>query len=250
MVIWDVNTALPTLSLRPIGDGASSATLLPKLPRPQPPIPRAGDTGRSVDSRIVQQHAPADTVSTLAFLPKSPHQLLAGISNRWLRLFDLRSALPSTTSAPSKVQGIATDPFDAHRIACYGDGFVTIYDSRKLPQPIMTFSERDAAADGAVLRPNSVFTNIEFSSTRRGTLATLERDATYVRFWDILEGQARRLDVSESEKSRETATASLPRLSWAALPWSASGNTQTQTISASKDEPVASLILADTRRSE
>ncbi|KAJ7595018.1 hypothetical protein C8J56DRAFT_928212 [Mycena floridula] len=237
LVIWDIQTALPTLSVNPITSSS--------LPRPQPQIPR-GDIGPR-DSRILQQHAPADTVSALAFVQKSTHLLLAGISLRWFRLFDLRSPLPATSSVASKVHGITTDPYDPHRIGCFGDGFVTVWDARKLLQPILTFSEKDATGDGAVLRANSVYSTIEFSSTRRGTLATLERDAMYMRLWDILETQSRELS-----KSRDSSVSGppAPKLSWPNLPWSASANIQAQSSPSKEPEPVAALVLSDTRRTK
>jgi hypothetical protein len=49
-----------------------------------------------------------------------------------------------------KVQGIAPDPLDPHRIACWNgkEGIVMIWDARKLKEPVLTFGERDALANG------------------------------------------------------------------------------------------------------
>ena len=266
LVIWDISSFVPTLSL-PLNwlhDATPPPTTIvaPLRPRPHPQIPRLENQAR-VDPRILQQHAPTEVVSSLAFLPASTHLLLAGISHRWLRLFDLRSPAIAPFNVASKVQAIATDPFDPHRIACVGDAAITIWDARRLNQPLLMFSERDAIADGARIKPGSTYANIEFSSTRRGCLATLERDSTYVRFWDLTESRTYIPDLSvrgggssdgETRSSRESNRAT--RRSWAAnLPWpTASGHSQpsprdslTNSLELPPSQP--SFVLADTRRS-
>ncbi|KIK67254.1 hypothetical protein GYMLUDRAFT_37335 [Collybiopsis luxurians FD-317 M1] len=135
------------------------------------PIPRADHPSRT-DHRIVQAHAQTELISSLAWLPQTthPYLLLAGISPRWLRLFDLRTPSGSgsgasyVSSVAAKVTGITADPFDGTRFATWGDGVVTVWDTRKLytskirsdsangtpsPTPLLTFTEMDAGADSA-----------------------------------------------------------------------------------------------------
>ena len=250
LVIWDLQSSLPALSL------PSQATTIVEQDsllgsRPHPCIPR-GDVGPKADSRILQQHATTEIVSALSFLPNSTHLLLAGISLRWLRLFDLRSHSPSTANVASRVHGIVTDPFDPHRIACFGDGNITVWDGRRLQNPLITFSERDAYADGARRRANSVFTGIEFSSTRRGTLASLEKDSTYVRFWDLLQVQSfRRSNSSDGEVSRDYSRSNrLPKRSWTNLPWTSAPSASQESPLEDPQASISAHILADTRRSE
>lgn len=240
LIIWDINTMYPSLSISLPSTGG-----LPFVPRPQPQIPR-GDLPPRTDPKILQQHAPTEIVSSLAFLPQSTNLLLAGISHRWLRLFDLRSSVPLTTNVPSKVHGITTDPFDPNRIGCFGDGVVTIWDVRKLLHPLLTFSEKDAIADGARIRPNSTYGTIEFSNTRRGTLATLEKDAGYVRFWDLMHAQAHAMDGSSDGRDSSAMSNRTTRMSWANLPWTAGSNAHQQTP---REPEMPSLVLYNTRRS-
>ena len=198
------------------------------------------------------------------------HLLLANISNWYLRLFDLRAPSIPAMNVVTKLCGIAADPLDPHRIASFGDSAVTIWDVRKIMQPLLIFSERDALADGVWTKSGaSCYSNIEFSSTRRGTLATLEKDSTYVRFWDLAESRVGALngsavggggssDGETNKSSRDSNRAS--RKSWAAIPWPSGGEKekQQQHISKEKDLPSSlellpsqqNIVLADTRRSK
>ncbi|KAK7693790.1 hypothetical protein QCA50_003362 [Cerrena zonata] len=247
LVIWDIHTILPALSVK----SSSKSTYVSAVARPQPLIPR-GELGPRTDSRILQQHAPAEIVSSLAWLPKSTTLLMAGVSHRWLKLFDLRSHSPLVTNVASKVHGIATDPFDQHRIGSFADGVASIWDTRRLTQPLVTFTEKDASADGAKIRPNSAFTTMEFSSIRRGVLATLEKESNHVRFWDLSQAEliGRTPDGRISRDSSQSARGT--RLSWATMPWASSSNNPVSTPPTPQDQYKTpyQLILSDTRKTK
>ncbi|KAF7424357.1 hypothetical protein PC9H_009664 [Pleurotus ostreatus] len=247
LVVWDISAASSTFAQASPNPNFTSNV----QPRPNPQLPRA-ELGSRIDHRIVQQHASTEVVSSLSFIPKSTHLLLAGISYRWLRLFDLRNSIPSTSHVAAKVHGIATDPFDQHRIACHGDGIVSIWDARKLNHPLLTFTEKDALHDGARIRPNSIYSCIEFSSTRRGMLATMEKDASYVRFWDLLESQASLVEESpDGAASRDSSSASrTTRKSWANLPWTAGVTTPHLQPQARETETHPSLMACGTFRTK
>ncbi|KAK0434712.1 hypothetical protein EV421DRAFT_1989354 [Armillaria borealis] len=218
LVIYDIASSLPSMALPmdPV-ETASSAS------RPQPQIPRA-DLGPRTDARVL-------------------HLLLASISSRWLRLFDLRSPIPATTNVASKVYGIATDPFEPRRTATFGDGIFN-----------QTFTERDAsAADGAVRDYTQPYNTVEFSSTRRRTLATLERNASRVRMWDIMEAQAQIANdgSSDGEKSRDSALSSrATKRSWLTLPWGGTATTDAAVPSGREPASQANVILYDTHQSD
>ena len=142
LVIWDINTIIPTLAVKA---EAHSTTLT--AARPQPLIPK-GEVGGRTDSRVLQQHAAAEVVSSVSWMPRSTSLLLAGVSHRWLRIFDLRSHTSHIHSIASKVQGIATDPLDEHRVGSFGDGIVNIWDSRNWTHP----RSRIGVAEGWVAR--------------------------------------------------------------------------------------------------
>ncbi|KAL1741594.1 hypothetical protein HDZ31DRAFT_84718 [Schizophyllum fasciatum] len=252
LLIYDITMSTVSLSLPTPAAPDRVQSTSPKSPasprRPQPQIFRA-EAGARTDSRIVQQHAPTETVSAVSFLPQSTYLLLAGLSSRWLRLFDLRSAMPSTTSAASKVSGLATDPSDPHRVASFGDGVVSIWDIRRIQSPLLTFSERNALGDGAIVRPNATYSTVEFSHARRGVIATLDKDARTVRSWDIQEVQAQPLDVEGSDsKSRDSSVGSRRKSSWANIGWAAQSTGPSSPVTHPSLMGNTSIFLADTRR--
>jgi len=262
LVIWDISSSKPALSFSNGSTFRSGNENLEQI-RPLPLIQRS-DFGPKTDERTLQMHAPTEIVSSLAFAPDTHYLLWAGISHRWLRLFDVRASVPSTTNVATKVQGIATDPFVPSRIATFDDGIVSIWDSRRLPQPILTFPEHDVHSDGAkpYLNP-STFTTIEFSSVRRGTIATLEKDSVHVRFWDLQEAQVhevineRSRDSSASGRGGQTPGGKIGwpspsnMLSWTA---STSGNIAATDRRRDRDPSPStrapSTILVDSHKSE
>ncbi|KAF8644812.1 hypothetical protein AX16_008269 [Volvariella volvacea WC 439] len=246
LVIWDISTTTPSLIFSPGPYSYDTVRLPPTTPRPSPGIARAdqtrSDQTRS-DPRILQQHAPAEHVLSLAFLPQSTHLLFAA-SNRWLKFYDLRSPVSTSQNVNIKVQGIATDPFDIHRVACFNEGTVSIWDHRKLTHPILTITEKDGAADGSLMR-SAPYAMVEFSSTRRGTLATLQRDGVYVRFWDLMNVQFSDRWM-ENERMRDAVGRTTTRRGWSIPSW-----TSTQTPSPIRStESSSTLLLAETIRTK
>ncbi|KAJ7499365.1 hypothetical protein FB451DRAFT_1118430 [Mycena latifolia] len=249
LVIYDISSTRSALSLSLASPDADAVA---PLPRPPPHIPRY-DISPRADQRTVQHHAPTEIVSSVAYVANSNHLLLAGMSFRWFRVLDIRTPVPAVTSVPAKVQSIVTDPYDPHRIATFGDGYISVWDARKLaPVPLLSFTEKDASADGALARASALYAGIEFSSTRRGMLAALHRDASYVRFWDM-RSQGSRLDGGSGSSDGDAAESSsmssrLTRKSWTAgLPWTAGS---LPSVSGGKDADLGSLLLCDTRRTK
>ncbi|OAX33040.1 hypothetical protein K503DRAFT_786787 [Rhizopogon vinicolor AM-OR11-026] len=254
LIIWDVQSATPSLSLSPSSTLVSNAA----PGHPQPRIARADVIGHCTGGRVLQQHAPTEIVSALAFLPQSVHLLLAGISARWLRLSNLRTRTrtptPATTNIATKVHEIVTSPIDPHQIACCGDG-------------ILTFTEKDAAADGARTRGGSSSSGagagstnsntagfvdlIEFSSSRRGVLAAREKDTSY---GNENFANRERFGFGESLQLRGASS----KRSWA--PWNAAGSgmrpsnvesqkTMVLVLSAKNfHKPLASFALVHSKR--
>jgi WD40 repeat protein len=261
-MIWDIHSHTPTHVVTPLTSSpthivapppspARPSTGLPPSPRSPHPIPRT-ELGSRVDPRLLQTHSPNESVHSLTWLPQSNHLLVAGLSQRLLRLFDLRSSTPAVAHAPGRIHALSADPFEPHHLAAAGDGLITMWDVRKLPTPLLIFSERDALADGTVIQSNGVrrVTELEFSSVRRGVLATLGQDASYVRLWDVTKTES--FDAPPTIRASDVART--PKMSWtnatSMLPWNASGGTLNVTTDSVPPSPNASysLVLSDTRK--
>ncbi|KIJ49393.1 hypothetical protein M422DRAFT_777349 [Sphaerobolus stellatus SS14] len=213
LVVWDVESGVSTLSL---GTGPSSrgSTHLsaqafaqshsnPLFSRPSPLLPAHQSR---TDKSMLQTWSHNEVVTSISFLPSSKHFLLAGVSHRWLRLFDFRypysQSNPLSTNTKS-VHGITCDPFDPNRFACFGDdGAVRVWDIRRFSAPVLTFSERDAGAGASAGAGRTGVANalvgLEYCKSRRGVLATLEKDGSVVRVWDTV--RATILDEKGGEK--------------------------------------------------
>ncbi|KAJ7895961.1 hypothetical protein B0H14DRAFT_3081117 [Mycena olivaceomarginata] len=236
LVIYDISSARSKVALS-IASGPDAEEVVP-LARPAAAYPAV---------RYHPARGPAHAARTIL--------VLAGMSFRWFRLLDIRTPVPAVTSFAAKVQSIVTDPHDAHRIATFGDG------GHHLRQgPLLSFTENDAGADGAQVRASAVYAEIEFSRTRRGTLAALHRDAPYVRFWDVLSTHGNRVneggETSSDGDAGESSSLSsrLTRKSWTAgLLWTAGSSgpslppNQSVGLTLGKDPD---LVLGDTRRTK
>ncbi|KAI0305481.1 hypothetical protein B0F90DRAFT_1808734 [Multifurca ochricompacta] len=263
LLIWDVHASTPTRVLSPIGSPPTHIiapppsparpplTGLPSTPRSHHLIPRT-ELGPRVDSRVLQTHSQNESVHSLTWLQQSNHLLAAGLSQRLLRLFDLRSSAPAVAHAPGRVYALSTDPFEPHHLASAGEGVVTVWDVRKLPASLLTFSERDALADGIRIQNGAVrrMLDLEFSSVRRGVLATLGQDASYVRLWDVIKTES--FDVPPALRASDVTRT--PKMSWtnatSMLPWGVSGGTHNVTNDTAQLSPntSGSLVLSNTRK--
>jgi WD40 repeat protein len=260
LYIWDIHSSTPTRTLSPLGSSPTHIVAPPPSPARSPaglpsprshnPLPRT-ELGPRTDLRTLQAHSPNESVHSLAWLPQSNNILAAGLSQRLLRLFDLRSSAPAVANAPGRVYTLSTDPFEPHHLAATGDGVVTLWDVRKLPVQLLTFSERDALADGTRTQNGGVrrISDLEFSSVRRGLLATLGQDASYVRFWNVLKTES--FDVPPTLHVSDMTRTPKMSMSWTnALPWGASGGTHSTPSNSAQSPPNASysLVLSDTQK--
>ncbi|KAF8493614.1 hypothetical protein JB92DRAFT_2998338 [Gautieria morchelliformis] len=243
LVIWDIETSSLSLSKPPARDQGT-------FNRPEPLLPRSTNSDRN----IIQQWA-IDAVTAIAFLPQTTSLLVAGVSQRWLKLFDLRVGYSSTnplSTAAKSVHGISVDPFDPNRIGSFGDdGVARVWDCRRFSSPLLTFTERDAVADGGNPRGSNAISSLEFSSNRRGMLATLEKDAMVVRFWDTVNAtfpEERDTPSNQPESAQEEIHASkISKL--ARLPWSSPAVESSSPVSNDHTTRGEQVILRNTRTS-
>lgn len=139
--------------------------------------------------------------------------LVAAMAVKWLRAYDLRvpasaSNNPTVVMSARGIISLVPDPFDNHRFASVGDdGMVRIWDLRQASEPFLTFSSEDGiakhskdraglgrttskislATTGAGSAVTGDVTTVLYSTTRRGHIATLDRDSNYLSAWNIFE---------------------------------------------------------------
>lgn len=297
LVIWDIETTSSKVFNPKLTGGRGDDALVPLQNPPSEFTPKTMLFTRSdpllpsnippniprYDRNIIQQWLHTETVTSLSFMPHTTDLIVAGVSHRWIRLFDLRSpsgvvgftgsnttsgsgtATPSTTSTnpqsiPTKsVYGLCTNPFDHHQFASFGeDGVVRIWDHRYFTSPVLSFSERDALADGADI--NSI-TAIEFSKTRRGSILSLEKDAYVVRLWDTIRAtveerwdydisigsrQGNIRNQSQAQTGQGEGASRISKL--ARLPWSTTTSSPTTTPAASLSSTVVESSLTNSTK--
>jgi WD40 repeat protein len=251
LIVWDLNSPYAKFTSLGIPDTSGVDT-----PYPHSPI-----SNHSSSTRVHFQAAAAETITALSFCPSSEYLILAGVAGRFLRLYDTRLGSVATTATPvnipCKVQALTMDPLDNSRFACWGDGVITLWDRRHMSVPTLTFSTADAVADGA--RAGAELAMVEFSSERRGLLATLERDAAHLRFWDVLQAPAERKETKDGvhvlKASREGVQPRVPKLSWtnpaAAImsSWTGSGSSQVELTPVPEHSAAERSVLANTWKS-
>jgi hypothetical protein len=148
--------------------------------RPQPRIARANVvchcTNRRVLASVLQQYVPTDIVSALSFLPRSTHLLLAGISARWLRLFDLRTLTTTTTNIEGRrYRGIPSQSGAVSRLSGMPNGSYTPCSRSRRKMQRLTGQEHHVLVPVLMLL---LVNHIEFLSSRRGVLTAHERVRT------------------------------------------------------------------------
>ncbi|KAJ7221961.1 hypothetical protein B0H12DRAFT_1241140 [Mycena haematopus] len=86
------------------------------------------DMTRTTRRRLLSGHGATPRANGDRLACRVHEQLvLAGMSSRSFRLLDIRTPVPAMTSSAAKVHGITPDPYDAHRIATFGDGAVSVW---------------------------------------------------------------------------------------------------------------------------
>ncbi|CAE6368927.1 unnamed protein product [Rhizoctonia solani] len=206
LLIWDIERSarmLPSPSLAL----PSFQRTVPRLPATRPAMPLVGPG----EIRPLQYYGSTEVIHSLAFLPGTPHILIAGIGTKRIGMYDLRSpgvATAPTSNPPSgnanqplayytkAVYGITVDPLDENRFASFGDDMnIRLWD-RRWTDPVMTWTEMDAGANTDPRTCN--VSAIQFSKARRGVLGSLMKDANVVRLWDILDHRREVLDQTEA----------------------------------------------------
>ncbi|WVR03585.1 hypothetical protein IAU60_000577 [Kwoniella sp. DSM 27419] len=207
LLIWDIADALAASRVpadgdvegwdRPVGEDKLTVTNLTNKVSTSP-----------LEPRHIQHYCASEHVNSVAFMPRSTHQLLASVNAKAIRLYDLRAPSPSTGTAGPRdaasasaagaavqwltrtVNGLTPDPQLEGRFASFevlpGGGaaqsIVRLWDIRKPSQEVLTLD-----VQGAVV-------GMEWMAGRAGMLGigTKERG---VGLWEIIDGKRVEDDV-------------------------------------------------------
>ncbi|GAA6060892.1 hypothetical protein JCM10212_000175 [Sporobolomyces blumeae] len=215
LLVYDINSAA-----RSFGGGATHPSTSPTQSRgfslhresSQSGRGRANSPATSApsghDLHPLLSFGSSEVVNSAAFLyapvgasgSGSSPLLAAGMAGKWLRVYDVRSPSSTVTSWSTRsVHGIAANPFNAQQFVTHGDdGVVKMWDLRKPMDPLLSFSEADAGSipssvSGRLTTSTKALTEVNWCTQRRGVLGTLEKDATGVRIWNVVDGPRPRL---------------------------------------------------------
>ncbi|KAF9919630.1 hypothetical protein FBU30_010724 [Linnemannia zychae] len=145
---------------------------------------------QSTDVRPLCQYGSSEVISSCAWFTNQPKVLAAGMGMKYIRVYDTREDPNSPSSlviSTKAVHGLCMDPFHENRMAsCSDDGVIKIWDIRNPSQQILSFYTGPKAAP-----QSSTLVRISFNPQRSGLLATLTKEATCIKVWDIQEGTIR-----------------------------------------------------------
>ncbi|GAA5930847.1 Sea4p [Sporobolomyces koalae] len=186
----------------------------------------SSSTSASLDPHPLMSLGSSELINCAAFLSSSygpsasstSPLLVASMANKWIRVYDIRSPPSTVTSWGSRsVYGLGANPTNAQQFISHGDdGVVKLWDLRKPMEALLSFSEADAGAVPTVTRRSSApvkpLAEINWDPTRRGIVATLEKDSSYVRLWNLVDGPGPKLVDSQFVTSNGELEASLSEL--------------------------------------
>ncbi|KAF9174790.1 hypothetical protein BGX20_009785 [Mortierella sp. AD010] len=137
----------------------------------------------SSNTQALYQYGSSEVISSCAWFTHEPRVLAAGMGMKYIRVYDTRedpNSPSSIVTSTKAVHGLCMDPFNQNRMAsCTDDGNISIWDIRKPTQPILSF---DAGPQKYAL------VRIQFNPQRSGIIASLTKEASCLKIWDIQEG--------------------------------------------------------------
>ncbi|KAF9305749.1 hypothetical protein BGZ74_009090 [Mortierella antarctica] len=151
----------------------------------------ASSFDQTADVRPLCQYGSSEVISSCAWFTNEPKVLVAGMGMKYIRVYDTREDPNSPSSmiiSTKAVHGLCMDPFHDNRMAsCSDDGNIKIWDIRNPSQAILSFYT------GSRQTPQtpSTLVRIQFSPQRSGLLASLSKEASCIKVWDIQEGTVR-----------------------------------------------------------
>ncbi|XP_064401805.1 GATOR2 complex protein MIOS-A-like [Halichondria panicea] len=185
LVVWDIERASsPDIPTTP---SSTTRTITSSIRQMMPSEPVE-------DGSKFFEIGAGEATSSLAWLPNQPMCIVAGMGNRFIRMFDIREKSTGSQVQPRELAqhkallGISVDPQDGNRLASYAEGgTVYLWDIRQFARPVYSFSR-----SGSILR-------LSWAPTRCGCLSVLFSEPPYLRLIDLPSYSSPSLDESTAE---------------------------------------------------
>ncbi|KAF0742130.1 hypothetical protein Ae201684P_008626 [Aphanomyces euteiches] len=134
---------------------------------------------------ITNELANSEAVVGMAWLPSEPSCLATGTGFKWLRIYDVRTkTTPMDVSAHSKgVFGVVFDQYRPHMLATFSDDPkepVKVWDIRSIQS-----SRQNGGPIVSIFPSGKSVTQIAWSPTQAGILATTTIDERSICLWDV-----------------------------------------------------------------
>lgn len=115
----------------------------------------------------------SDSAHSLCWLNQSK-SLLAGMSQKYLKLIDARDSLKVVNTVATKaVYGVAVDPQNDKQVASYIDNIIAMWDLRMFDKPVITVSQ------------GKIIIKVQWCPTRSNLLGSVHRDSSMLHLHDI-----------------------------------------------------------------
>ena len=170
-------------------------------------------SSQSHEQKPIAQFCLSEDVAAATFTYASKI-VLASVASKHVRAYDLRApaasaSTPVVTMNARATTSLVADPFDTHRfLSVADDGIVRIWDLRHHNDPILAFSSEDGIARYVKERAglgrmgsklslvpsassssslSGAVTSAQFSTSRRGHVATLDSEDNCLSAWNIFD---------------------------------------------------------------
>ncbi|CAG2117837.1 unnamed protein product, partial [Medioppia subpectinata] len=111
---------------------------------------------------------------SLKWFSYQKHTIVCGMNNKHLKIFDLRDSGKPKATLTKGVYGLALDPYYDNRFASFYENNIFVWDIRNVEKPVTTIGPE----------PRNIV-KIEWCPTRSNMLASLIKDASGIKLFDI-----------------------------------------------------------------
>lgn len=125
-------------------------------------------------TKPIYEIGPSEVSHSLSWFCNSPRTFVTGMSNKSLRIFDLRDlSRPPATSFTKSVYSVSIDRLFENRIASFHDNQITIWDTRNFDKPVL------------VNHQNKNLLKVSWCPTRAGFLACINKESPTLHIYDF-----------------------------------------------------------------